>query len=81
MLPYERSFDWANDGGLIRPVELLVTGGSFLTSPQVTARPVITVSDCRQDGGSAVFGLMGVRLSSILWNGSCTRAAMVQRPW
>lgn len=57
MLPYERSFDWANDGGLIRPVELLVTGGSFLTSPQVTARPVITVSDCRQDGGSAVFGL------------------------
>lgn len=41
----------------IRPVELLVTGGSFLTSPQVTARPVITVSDCRQDGGSAVFGL------------------------
>lgn len=57
MLPYERSFDWANDGGLIRPVEMLVTGACFLSDPIITARPVITVCGCRQDGGSAVFGL------------------------
>lgn len=25
MLPVNRSFDWANDGGIIRPVELWVT--------------------------------------------------------
>ena len=57
MLPYERSFDWANDGGLIRPVEMLITGESFLLSPSVTAKPMITACDCRQDEGSAVFGL------------------------
>ncbi len=57
MLPFDTSFDWANDGGLIRPVELLVTGRSFIKNPAVTARPVITSRDQRQDKGSAVFGL------------------------
>ena len=37
MLPYGRCFDWANDGGLIRDVELLVTGKSFIRSVAVTA--------------------------------------------
>ncbi|MCM1134872.1 MAG: hypothetical protein NC400_04770 [Clostridium sp.] len=57
MLPYDTSFDWANDGGLIRPVELLVTGRSFIKDPEVMARPVITLRRERQDAGSAVFGL------------------------
>lgn len=57
MLPYDTSFDWANDGGLIRPVELLITGKSFLKNPEVTARPVITRRKERQDEGCAVFGL------------------------
>lgn len=57
MLPYDTSFDWANDGGLIRPVRLLITGKSLMTEPQVIARPVITVRQERQDEGSAVFGL------------------------
>lgn len=60
MLPFDTSFDWANDGGIIRPVELLVTGESFIENPEVTARPVITLRDERQDAGSAVFGLAGV---------------------
>lgn len=57
MLPYDTSFDWANDGGLIRPAELLVTGKSFIKNPVVTARPVITLQKERQDEGSAVFGM------------------------
>lgn len=57
ILPCNRSFDWANDGGMIRPVELEVTGESFLKNLNVTARPVITVRDGRQEEGCAVFGL------------------------
>ncbi len=60
MLPFDTSFDWANDGGIIRPVELLVTGKSFIKNPEVTARPVITLRDERQDKGSAVFGFSGI---------------------
>lgn len=57
MLPCERSFDWANDGGMIRPALMMVTGDSLIRDIQVTARPVITVRDERQNGGSAVFGV------------------------
>lgn len=56
MLPYERSFDWANDGGMIRPVQMMITGGSLIKDVKVTARPVIITRDERQDEGSAVFG-------------------------
>lgn len=57
MLPYERSFDWANDGGMIRPAQMMITGGSLLRNIKVTARPVLTVCYERQDQGSAVFGV------------------------
>ena len=42
LLPFQRSFDWADDGGLIRGVNLLVTGAYFLDRTEVTARPVLT---------------------------------------
>lgn len=59
MLPCERSFDWANDGGMIRPAELLIAGKNLLKDVRVTARPVITVQNERQDEGCAVFGVYG----------------------
>lgn len=59
MLPFERSFDWANDGGIIRPAELLITGEDFLKNLQVRACPVITLRETRQDQGNAVFGFYG----------------------
>lgn len=57
MLPCRRSFDWANDGGLIRPVELRVTGAQRLVDVAVTADPVITAAGERQEEGCAVFGV------------------------
>lgn len=56
MLPFDTSFDWANDGGLIRPVELLVTGESFLKHPAVTASPVITTRKERQEEEARYLG-------------------------
>ena len=41
MLPVNRSFDWANDGGIIRPVELWVTGKQYIKELTITAKPVI----------------------------------------
>ncbi len=57
MLPCKRSFDWANDGGIIRGVELLVTGQHFIKSHIVTSRPVITAEGKRQDQGYGVFSV------------------------
>lgn len=59
-LPYMRSFDWANDGGLIRDVQLVVTGKAYLEDCVVTAKPVITANGRRQDSGCAVFGMESV---------------------
>ncbi len=39
MLPRDGSFDWNNDGGIIRPVSLLVTPPAFIEQVHVTARP------------------------------------------
>lgn len=56
-LPYMRSFDWANDGGLIRGVQLAITGKAYLEDCMVTAKPVIITNGKRQDAGHAVFGM------------------------
>lgn len=66
MLPFMRSFDWANDGGIIRPAELLVTGQSLLKEIKVDAEPVITARDRRQNEGAAVFGLQA-RIDGDKW--------------
>ena len=55
-MPCGRSFDWANDGGIFRRVELLVTGPACLGDADITARPVILPGGQRQDRGMAVFG-------------------------
>lgn len=56
MLPYEKSFDWAADGGIIRNVELLVSGRNYIKQVITTAKPIITAVDARQEQGMAVFG-------------------------
>ena len=55
-LPYSRSFDWANDGGLYRPVECIKTGKARIQDVQLQAQPVILPSGKRQNEGPAVFG-------------------------
>lgn len=56
MLPYMRSFDWANDGGIIRKVELRMTGSHFISHCRIAAEPVIVSGGERQHKGHAVFG-------------------------
>ena len=70
LLPFQRSFDWADDGGLIRGVSLLVTGAHFLDRTEVTARPVLPdgirsgrAEGCRMENGPAVWGVR-LRLNS-----------------
>jgi beta-glucuronidase len=60
MLPYERSFDWPNDGGIIRPVTLRVTGTSMIKTHRITARPFILDNGLRQDSGSGAFHIDAV---------------------
>lgn len=77
-LPYDRSFDWANDGGLYRPVELWVTGAVRLDDARITAQPVILSAGKRQRQGKAAFGFRvitegaasGVSLDWALYRGA-----------
>jgi beta-galactosidase len=39
MLPRNKSYDWADDGGIIRPVNLLVTPRSFVERVEIDAIP------------------------------------------
>ncbi len=55
-LPYLRHFDWANDGGIIRPVRAVVSGSPAVAVARVTATPTLT------GPGSAIGGRVGVRV-------------------
>ena len=69
-LPYDRSFDWANDGGLYRPVELWITGSGCLGDARITARPILLPDGRLKRQGMALFGFRakadGAPLGSIL---------------
>ena len=39
MLPRNKSYDWTDDGGIIRPVNLLVTAHAFIESVEIGAVP------------------------------------------
>jgi len=39
MLPRNKSYDWTNDGGIIRPVNLFVTTPTFIESVEIDAVP------------------------------------------
>ena len=47
MLPRGRSSDWANDGGIFRPVQLLVTPKTFVERVDVDAVPEISSGDAK----------------------------------
>lgn len=53
-LPYLRSFDWANDGGMIREAYLYTTGEAKILAATVNAKPVIETEGKRQEKGGAV---------------------------
>ena len=55
-LPCGKSFDWADDGGLYRPVECRITRSAAVGDMAITADSVVLPSGRRQDGGQAVFG-------------------------
>jgi beta-galactosidase len=54
MLPRGRSSDWAHDGGIFRPVQLLVTPKAFIERADVESAPDLATGDARLD--IAVFG-------------------------
>ena len=45
MVPRNRSSDWANDGGIFRPVQLLITPKVFVESVEVDAVPDLASGD------------------------------------
>ena len=45
MVPRGKSSDWANDGGIFRPVQLLVTPKTFLERVDIDAVPDLTTGD------------------------------------
>jgi beta-galactosidase len=52
-LPCGNSFDWADDGGIIRDVTLLITGQCAIDYAKLSAQPVFA-----EDGGGAAHGLL-----------------------
>ena len=64
-VPYDRSFDWANDGGLYRPVELWQTGPAMLRDCRIEAVPVILPTGKRQQSGQAFFGFTAMLDGSV----------------
>ncbi len=51
LLPYDKSYDWAADGGIIRDVQLSITGEQYVQHCVITAKPIITDLGIRQDRG------------------------------
>lgn len=57
MLPCNRSFDWANDGGMIRSACLYTTGADKMDSVRIVAKPVLSGEEVRQEEGRALIKL------------------------
>jgi len=64
MLPRGRSSDWAHDGGIYRPVQLLVTPRAFIERVDVDAVPDF-------ESGDAAFNIIGFSRNAAAhnWNG------------
>lgn len=52
-LPWFNQFDWADDGGVFRPVYILVTDKTSIKTALIDAIPKIDTSDGRKDEGEA----------------------------
>ena len=76
MLPREQSFDWTVDGGIIRPVSLLVTPQTSIERVEVDARPLLDDSKTDLKAGIAQTEL---RLRAVVRNAAReTRKARVR---
>jgi beta-glucuronidase len=76
MLPREQSFDWTVDGGIIRPVSLLVTPQTYIERVEVDATPLLDDSNTDLKAGIAQTEL---RLRAVVRNTAHeTRKARVQ---
>ena len=49
MLPRGKSSDWAHDGGIFRPVQLLITPKAFIERVDIEAVPDLATSDAKLD--------------------------------
>jgi beta-galactosidase len=67
MLPRGRSSDWANDGGIFRPVQLLVTPKTFIERVQIDAVPDLS-------SGAAALAINGYlrNMSTKPWTGTAS---------
>ena len=70
MLPRMKSFDWTNDGGLIRPVRLLVTPPVFVERLEIDAVPDLEAGTAKVTVRAAIRNTLSkeqsVRLSGFL---------------
>jgi beta-galactosidase/beta-glucuronidase len=64
MVPRGRSSDWANDGGIFRPVQLLITSKTFVERVDVEAEP-----DLASGGGKLTINAYVRNASADLWKG------------
>jgi beta-glucuronidase len=70
MLPRGRSSDWANDGGIYRPVQLLITPKTFVEQVAVEAVPDLCAGDafltisarCKNTSGQGWSGVASIRV-------------------
>jgi len=76
MLPREKSYDWASDGGIIRPVSLFVTPQVYIERIEVDAAPLL--EDPQSDLKKGV-ALTELRLRAVIRNsGKVARKAKVR---
>lgn len=54
-LPYARSFDWADDGGIYRDVDLIVTNQNAIENIKVTSIPEVSHDGVRKDHADVIF--------------------------
>ncbi len=67
MLPRGRSSDWANDGGIVRPVQLLVTPKTFIERVDVDAVPDLATGD-----GNLTITAYTRNTGTTLWTGKAS---------
>ena len=92
MLPRGRSSDWAHDGGIFRPVNLLVTPKIFIERLAIEAVPdlssgsatVMVSAHCRNTGGESWSGAASCRIvdeeTGLLAGGADSTATLTMRP-
>lgn len=78
MLPRMKSFDWANDGGIVRPVHLLVTPRVFIERIEIDATPADDFESAKVAVRAVVRNTLAkvqaAVLSGILHRGDATKA-------